>query len=219
MRRLLIRIARIGLYLLLAIVALPIGLRVYSAWQIPKAERLLSEMSRIKIGQPVDQEFQDFLRKSGFTSDTSCKDSTCYQAVIDGVEIANRDELFFLLRHGFFELGLRPWVLLARIRVADQHVVEAGYLLGIADKTPIGISVSVNYSDWHPELRPRPQLFSISESRRFPEQGINVELRPGVADSLIDSSFEPRFACILSLAPCNRAWDLIPQFANLHPKN
>lgn len=172
----------------------------------------------MKIGQPVDQQFQDFLQKSGFTSDTSCKDSTCYEAVIDGVDIANKDELFFLLRHGAFELGLRPWGLVADIRVADKRVVEVGYLLYIADKS-VGITTSARLTDWRLELRPSRQSFLISESRRLPDSSINIELRPEVTESLILSSFEPRFGCVWSIVPCNSGWDLFPQFAKFRNTN
>jgi len=190
---------------------------VYSAWQIPKAKRLLREMSQVRIGQPVDNDLQKLLK--GFSLDTSCANSECYEADVYGVGITERNEVWrrgtlWLFRHGGLELGLRAWRLLGRVRIADGRVVSVGYLFQVADKTAVGVAGSAGHTGWGPELSAHSaQAFSISESRRFGDKGINIYLTPLADDSVVKSSFDPDLSCVWGLRPCSSAWQLFPQFA------
>ncbi len=98
------------LYCAVFIVLLSIGLRIYSAWQIPKAKRLLSELSQIRIGQPADDSVRGMLRKHNFEPDNSCADSDCYETEISGAAPVAYDATWsnrmqWLLHHGILRIG------------------------------------------------------------------------------------------------------------------
>jgi hypothetical protein len=205
------------LYFAAFVVLLSIGLRIYSAWQIPKAKRLLSELSQIRIGQPADDSVRGMLRKHNFEPDNSCADSDCYETEIRGAAPVAYDATWsnrmrWLLHHGFFELGLRPWWLMARIRSANGYITSVGYVLIMADATPIGISGSASHTIWEPELRSTIGDFSVRESRKHGDRDISVYLTSRVGQDLVASAFQPQASCVWRLRPCETAWDLYPQF-------
>jgi hypothetical protein len=178
-RRVFKRIGRITLYCLIGVALLSFGLRVYSAWQIPKAKRLLRDLSTLTTGHPVDLGVQQLLRQADFKLDKSCKDSVCYEAEITGVGLGQRDAAWnsraiWLLHHGFWELGLRPWSVLARIRTSQNTVVSVNYLLVVADLTPLGVGGAVSNTSWEPEMNGSTQNFSIKQSRQYGSRFIEV---------------------------------------------
>jgi hypothetical protein len=200
MRRLLKGLGRILLYCVLAVVVLSIGLRVHSAWQIPKAKRLLAGISQIRPGSPVDERVRSLLTNYNFRRDRDCSDESCYFDVqIAGADIGASIDLedkalLCFFQHVLLNLGFRPWAVLANIRTSNGQVTGTGFVMLIADQSPIGVGGSIFTSTLQAGARSTNADFILDESHKYGSRMLRVHFAPSAPRALIDSSFAPDFS-------------------------
>jgi len=130
-RRVFRRVLKALLWCAAVVVLLSIGLRVYSAWQIPRAKRLLNGMSKLRPGQAIDQKLLDFMKAENFEkADRGCTAERCvYAAYVRSLWPLRMNGGFrnlfpWAVDHGVQFLGLRPWSAGAILTIEEGRVAE-----------------------------------------------------------------------------------------------
>lgn len=205
------------LYFAAFVVLLSTGLRIYSARQIPKAKRLLREMSLLRATQSTDERVRLLMLRYNFRHDQSCAGDDCwYYSDIAGVPIAQRNQewnqrIDWLDRHGFFLLGLRPWGLSTWIKIGNNRIENAGYRLLFADRTLIGSGATIGAVNSMGQSDESQPDYRIHTGGRFGEHIIRVEFSPQASESYVSSAFSPDFSCAWAWHDCNSGWEVFPK--------
>src|SRR4051812_46108467 len=140
-------------YLAIFVVLLSIGLRVYCAWHIPKAKRLLADVSQLRATQSFDKQVHYILSEYDFRAvdADNCSIVACeyaggfgvpypyvYGSVSDQIADASR---WFIDRMAV-PLGFHPWRVSAILKIKSGRLASFTYEAFVMDPTGIGVGAS-----------------------------------------------------------------------------
>ena len=218
--RLLRRAAKAALYFALGLVLLSIGLRVYSAWQIPKAKRLLLEIKTLKSGQVVDDHLLSILRAHNFIKLEPCLVEGCwYRAnyiVWFGSERSDRRDsiIRWLLEHGGPYLGIRPWSVGVVLRLENGRIAEihSGFMVFESGYGPGGELNNLSRMPISSETSPD---FRVGEYARYRDLIPHIQYTSLASSRVVSEAFEANFACVWGIRVCHSGYDLFPTWRSL----
>ena len=212
MRRVLKRIGRILLYCVLAVIALSIGLRVYSARQIPKAKRLLCDVSRLQPGQRLDENAVHVLKTHQFTSIWPCTADSCFYTA--GEFSWWTKEAFWIASYGGQYLGVRPWRAEVSLTIRNGSIEEIrSEVAFLGEHSLVGGELNgKTHMRFAYESSPD---FRIWEYPRYRDQLPQLDYTSLAARQDIDAAFEASFLCIWKFVPCTSGYEVFPQWRDL----
>jgi hypothetical protein len=221
-RRFLKRLLRIALCLVVAVVALSIGLRVYSAWQIPRARRLMNAMSQLRALRPFDNHIHNLIAEYGFCAadPDHCTTVSCNYQVLMGAPYPNPVSLnqfeHWCIDRILVPLGFHPWGVWASLSTERGRLSSIQYSFSVLDPTGFGTGGHIDEvaSLDHPYEDSPNIVVGGASNYPFSFLYLSVHIAPEAGD--ISSQLKPNFACIWGLRLCTNKFDVFPGLRDHH---
>ena len=212
--RVLRRIGKVLLWCAAFVVVLSIGLRIDSAWQVPKVRSLMDAVKTLRPGQKVDATVLQLMKAQNFAQlGWPCTSDSCwYSARV--YSFVPSQNISSLMKYGGQYVGLRPWSAGATLLIEDGLIVEIRS----------GIGFFQGYSEVGGELNGRSRMRSVQESSpdfriweypRHRDRLPQVDYTSLVTMQNLDRAFHASFSCVWALKPCTSGYQIFPEWRAL----
>jgi hypothetical protein len=213
------RTAQWVLYVVASMVLLSVGLRIYSAWQIPKAKWLLERVSHLRPGQPINEDVIRIMRARGFERLDPCTAEKCSYSTYEGgwskdFSYQPRNATRWFVEHGGLYLGVRPWNIRVVITIKNGSIQEIRSGLWVYSR-PFDIGGGINGvprmrvpNEASPDIR-------VWQYPRYRDLLPQVDITPLTPDDLVAEVFAAKFSCIWGIRICRSGYDFFPYWRDL----
>ena len=170
-------------------------------------------MSRLRATQAVDDHVQEILVKYNFRSvdPDRCTFGSCDYSTAVGTErpfaptlVANSGE--WCIQHILFPLGLRPWMLFARLEFKSGRIAGLRYSFGALD--PSGFGAGAEFDGVLRLERPNEDTPELLFHSYYGDRDLQLQFTPLATE--IERYSQPDFSCVWRFHLCETGFDAFP---------